>query len=461
MVHDVRACRWTLGWPRKRNGNFLSAALRTTENFPNRKLAHLPLLAAVALACWSHPTNLMAASTITYVQGNYSTPQTPQTTVTVPFTAAQTAGDLNVVVVGWGYSPSTVTSVTDTSGNTYTLAVGPTLVSSYVYQSIYYAKNVKGAAARANTVTVKLSTAAPYPDIRILEYRGADPNSPVDVTAARTGSQSPTTSGAATTTNATDLIFGANEVWTGTTGPGSGFTQRILTPADGDIAEDKMVTATGRYSATAPLSSSGPWVMQMVAFRTNSGSSSGSASLSASPTSLSFGDVTIGSSSSLPVVLTNTGTASLTLSQAATTGAGFSVSGFTANSSLAAGQTTSLTVTFDPSSTGSVTGNLSVTSTASNSPTVVSLSATGADQHSVTLTWKGSSSSNVTGYNVYRGAASGGPYTKINSSLLTTTTYTDATVDAGQTYYYVATAVNSQGLESADSNQAEAVIPSP
>ena len=39
--------------------------------------------------------------TPTYVQGNSATPQTPQTTVTVPYTAAQTAGNLNVVVVGW------------------------------------------------------------------------------------------------------------------------------------------------------------------------------------------------------------------------------------------------------------------------------------------------------------------------------------------------------------------------
>jgi nitrogen fixation protein FixH len=41
----------------------------------------------------------------------------------------------------------------------------------------------------------------------------------------------------------------------------------LLTTPEGDIAEDRMVTATGSYSATAPLSS-GQWIMQMVAFRT-------------------------------------------------------------------------------------------------------------------------------------------------------------------------------------------------
>ena len=45
----------------------------------------------------------------------------------VTFPAAQTAGDLNVVVVGWSDNTSTVQSVKDSAGNTYTLAVGPTV----------------------------------------------------------------------------------------------------------------------------------------------------------------------------------------------------------------------------------------------------------------------------------------------------------------------------------------------
>ena len=211
-------------------------------------------------------------TTISYVQGNYAVPHPSATTVAVPFNAAQAAGDLNVVVVGWNDTTAAVSSVTDKSGNKYALAVGPTLYSSSTEpfsQSIYYAKNIAAAAAGANSVTVTFSTAAAAPDIRILEYSGADPNNPVDVTAASSGNSTTSSSGAATTTNPTDLLFGANIVWTTTTGPGSGFTQRILTSPDGDIAEDRMVTATGTYSATAPLGgSAGAWVMQMVAFRT-------------------------------------------------------------------------------------------------------------------------------------------------------------------------------------------------
>ena len=146
-------------------------------------------------------------------------------------------------------------------------AVGPTVLSGQLSQAIYYAKNIQAAAANTNTVTVQFSGAAIYADIRILEYSGLDASNPVDVAAAATGTTATSSSGAATTTNGNDLIFGANTVSTTTSGPGSGFTKRVITTPDGDIAEDRIVSAVGSYSATAPLTSAGPWVMQMVAFR--------------------------------------------------------------------------------------------------------------------------------------------------------------------------------------------------
>ena len=227
------------------------------------------------------------ATTITYVQGNYATPQTPQTTVSVPFTAAQAVGDLNVVAVGWNDSTATVSTVRDTAGNVYTRAVGPTILNGSLSQSIYYAKNIVAAVAGANVVTVIFSTAAVTPDIRILEYRGADQSNPVDVTAANGGTGISDSSGSATTTNPTDLIFGANIVTTVTTGPGTGFTTRLLTSPDGDIAEDRMVTTTGSYSATSNgLNAAGAWIMQMVAFRTPTGTGAGDTTPPAAPSGL-------------------------------------------------------------------------------------------------------------------------------------------------------------------------------
>lgn len=81
--------------------------------------------------------------------------------------------------------------------------------------------------------------------------------------------------------------------------------------------------------------------------------------------------------------------------------------------------------------------------------------------HTVTLNWTASTSSNVTGYNVYRGTQNGGPYVKLTASPVAGISYTDITVLAGQTYYYVTTAVNNSTVESAYSNQAQAVVPTP
>jgi len=206
-------------------------------------------------------------ASIQYVQSNYADPQTSNTSLSVPYTFAQTSGDLNVVVVGWADSTASVNSVMDSMGNSYVPAVGPTVQPGYLSQSIYYAKNIKGAAANGNTVTVTFNGAAGYPDVRILEYSGADLNNPVDVVAAAIGTNSPTNSGSATTTNANDLILGASMVWTSNTGAGPGFTLRILTQPNHDIVEDQTVSTTGSYAATAPLNNPGPWIMQMVAFK--------------------------------------------------------------------------------------------------------------------------------------------------------------------------------------------------
>ena len=81
--------------------------------------------------------------------------------------------------------------------------------------------------------------------------------------------------------------------------------------------------------------------------------------------------------------------------------------------------------------------------------------------HSVSLTWTASASTGVVGYYVYRGAASGGPYTKLNATAVAATNYTDSAVASGQTYYYVATAVDGTGTESVYSASVPAVVPSP
>jgi hypothetical protein len=99
---------------------------------------------------------------IKFVQLNDATPQLTLTKVTVTYTAAQGAGALNVVIVGWNDTTSSVVSVTDSLGNNYALAVGPTAVSGFLTQSIYYLKNIAGVAAGGNTVTVTFNQAAAF-----------------------------------------------------------------------------------------------------------------------------------------------------------------------------------------------------------------------------------------------------------------------------------------------------------
>jgi hypothetical protein len=211
-------------------------------------------------------SSLEQAASIAFVQLNYATPQSSVANVSVPFTAAQSAGNLNVVIVGWNDTTAQVSSVSDTKGNAYQLAVGPTAVSGALTQAIYYAKNIAAAAAGANIVNVSFTIAALYPDIRILEYGGMDPINPVDVTASATGNSATSSTPAVATTKASDLLVAANTVATWTTGAGSGWTSRVITNPDGDIAEDRAVSTAGSYGASAPLVSAGPWVMQMVAF---------------------------------------------------------------------------------------------------------------------------------------------------------------------------------------------------
>ncbi len=207
-----------------------------------------------------------SSGSIAFVQVNSAVPATGAT-VGVAYTKAQVAGDLNVVIVGWNDTTATVKSVVDTKGNTYVLATGPVKVTGSLTQSIYYAKNIGGAAAGANTVTVTFSATATYPDIRILEYSGLDTNSPFDGGTGATGTATTTDSGGVTTTNANDLLVGANIVLTSTSAAGTGYTSRVITYPDGDIAEDEVVTAVGTYHATTKLNGAGGWITQVVAFK--------------------------------------------------------------------------------------------------------------------------------------------------------------------------------------------------
>jgi Protein of unknown function (DUF1573)/Immunoglobulin I-set domain len=181
--------------------------------------------------------------------------------------------------------------------------------------------------------------------------------------------------------------------------------------------------------------------------------------LTANPSTLSFGNINVGASSSQNFTLTNSGTANITISNVSVSGPGFNVSG-ASGSILSPAQSRTLAATFTPGGTGNVSGSITISSNATNSPLTVNLSGAGVAivNHSVTFSWIPSTSS-VIGYNAYSSKTSGGPYTKLTSAPVSTTTYTDTTVQSGQTYYYVVTSVNSSNVESVYSGQTTATIP--
>jgi hypothetical protein len=182
--------------------------------------------------------------------------------------------------------------------------------------------------------------------------------------------------------------------------------------------------------------------------------------LNANQTALNFSSVNLGSSSVLPVTFTNGGNSNVTISNVSISGAGYSASGVQTGQIVKPGQGATLNVTFTPATAGLLPGSVTVSSNATNSPATITMSGTGvqAVSHSVTLTWTASTST-VSGYNVYRSSVSGGPYTKLNSSLIASTTYVDSAVTSGQTYYYVVTSVDSSNVESANSAEVSANIP--
>ena len=345
------------------------------------------------------------AVAIGFEQVAAATPQSATATVSVTYPAAQTAGDLNIVVVGWNDTTATVQSVKDSAGNTYSLAIGPTSGSG-LQQSIYYAPNI---VAGSNTVTVTFSQAAAYPDVRILEYRGV---TALDVTAGASGSSASANSGAATTTVANELIFGADMVATFTSAAGSGFTSRIITSPDGDIAEDKVVTTAGSNSATATLRSSGPWVMQMVTFSAVSGPTPTVASVSPNTGSMAGG-----------TAVTITGTnfvagATVTFGSAAATNV-VVVSGTQITATTPAGSAGAATVTV--TNPGGESGSLTNGYTYVVVPTVSSVSPNNglaAGGTAVTIT----GTNFATGATVTFGSAAATNVVVVNSTTITATT---------------------------------------
>jgi hypothetical protein len=423
-------------------GAFTGTITFTTNSKNNNVLT--VSVSGTATAAAPPQTYLLYPSTTSIAFGNVLVGASSSQTLLLNNTGNSSVSISGVSLTGSSFSVSGFSGpVSLAAGQSLSLVVScaPIYVGSYT-GSITVISNA------TNPATVALSSTGVQPAISVAPTSVSFSN----VTVGVTNSQTVTISnpGTANLTVSQASLFGSGFSYSGlalplTIAPGTSSLFTVgFTP-----------TSATTFSATLTLSSNAPTSSLNILL--SGTSTSPILTLSASPTSLTFPITTTGTTSaSQTVTLTNTGNSAVSISQV-TASTNFSLSGITLPISLSAGQSTAFNVFFAPTTTGSLSGTVTATSSASNSPTSVKLSGSGATSTvHANLTWTPSSSTYAS-FDIYRGTISGGPYTMINSSL--TPSFTDTTVAPGQTYYYVVTEIDTSGNQSAYSNEVTAVIP--
>jgi uncharacterized repeat protein (TIGR01451 family) len=388
-----------------------------------------------------------------------------------------------VVWVWYNSATQSVSSISDTLGNAYVKAVGPTTGSGAMAswrQELWYAKNTAGG---SESVTATFSGSfSTEKAITAHEYAGADPTAPLDGTAAAAVSGTNVATGAVTTTASNELIFGAALFQVAGTA-GAGFTQRSSIASN--VSEDEAVSASGSYTATF-VNGSQAAIVQVATFKAASGGTSppptpdltltkqhsgsfvqgqtGAAytlSVRNMGTGATSGNVTVtdGLPSGLTATaLTGTGwtctLASLTCTRADALAAGASYPSITLTVNVAT--TAPATVTNTATVTGG--GDTNSANNAASDPTSITasssdvtppsaptnLSAPAVSASQVTLTWTASTDNvAVAGYRILRGGASVGTSTQ--------TTYTDTGLSPSTTYTYTVVAYDAANNSSAPS----------
>jgi hypothetical protein len=396
--------------------------------------------------------SLSGSGTATQSQLTISPSSVAFNNVNVGSNASQT-----VTLTNTGNATLNITAATIT-GSGYTMTLTPTTV-----------------AAGANTTfTVQFAPASEGSLTGSISITSNAPGSPATIALSGTGLQA---LGAA---NPTSVAFGSVVVGSSNssvitlknngnttlsfsqvsvTGSGfsiSGLTTSSTIAAGGTLNFNAVFSPTSASSSTGSITLTSNGSPAQISISLTGTGTTATRSLSASPSTLSFGNVQVGNNTSQTVTITNTGNSNVTISGVTVTGSGYTATGITSGLVLTANQAATLTVTFAPTGLGSATGSVSIASDATNSPTAVSLSG---ESHTVLLSWTASTSSGITGYYIYRKTPTG-QYAKLNpSSVDSGTQFTDTTVQAGTTYDYVVTAVDSSGSESAYSNSTGVSVP--
>lgn len=380
------------------------------------------------------------------------------TSVAVPFKSNVTAGDVLFVAVST-YAGETISAPTDSQANIYALAATGTNPGNSV-ASIYVAT---AKSTGADTVTCHIG-ASDNIHCHIYEVKGVTTLLDASGTHTLTGTAL-TVSTSAATTNASDyvLAYFASDNSQVTFTAGAGYADPETTDStsnDSAFSEDKVVAATGVQTATATASGSDAFTGLIVAFK---GTGTTGPTLILTPMSLSFAS-TAGTAPANKTFNISLSTGSSSYSTSSDAG------WLQVSPTSGTVGTSALPLTVSPASQSTcpqnLTGHITVTAPgAGNSPQTETVTyAVNCTQHTVQLSWTASvTPPAVDGYNVYRyaaGAGCSGTVTKLNSSLITTTSFADNTVASGSTYCYYSTA-SSAGVESGPSNTVSVTVPTP
>jgi hypothetical protein len=294
---------------------------------------------------------------------------------------------LAVVLTSTGTSPVTVNAA-GISGTGYSLigAAFPIILSpaQTVTLQVKFAPTTAGSASGQLTVNSNFSggstaavalsgtgIAAPNPQLSLsltkLNFSNITINAPatLPVVLTSTGTSAVTVNSASLSGSGYTLIGAAFPI---TLSPGQTATLQVkfAPTVAGGASGQLTISSNSSSGSTAAVALSG------------TGLAAANPLLSLSLSQLTFGNVTINTPTTLPIVLTSTGTSAVTINAATLSGTGYNLIGTAFPITLSPGQTATLQVKFAPTVAGGAAGQLTISSNSSTGNTAtVTLSGTG------------------------------------------------------------------------------------
>ena len=292
-------------------------------------------------------------------------------TVTVRFTPAASGNRSGTLTVTAGGTTNTVALSGTGTSSTTNLALGrPASASSQVNGTQSAATATDG-----NASTYWESANNAFPQWIQVDLGSA-------TTVGKAALKLPPDAAWATRTQTLSVQTSTNGTSFSTVAGPQGYT---FNPASGSTVPITFAATSARYVRVLITANTGWPAGQLSELEVypSGGTPPTSATLSTSPSSLTFASQALNTTSaSKPVTVTNTGTASASISAVSVTGEFLQTNNC---STLAAGASCTVNVSFRPTASGTRTGSVTITSNATNSPTTIGLSGTGAGASSTNL----------------------------------------------------------------------------